>query len=98
MNPIEQLVANGYLVVHQEDARKHLSPEAYQELLKLVERSLKERNASPLTEEETRAMEEYSSSRLDSEQKTCPSCGAPVIHQGGCLECSNPSCGWAACG
>ena len=41
---------------------------------------------------------EYFASRLDSERKVCPSCGSAVIHQGGCLECSNPSCGWAACG
>jgi len=98
MNHIEQLIAHGYLVIHQDDARDLLAPNAYQDLLKAMEKSLKKRNGTPLTEEETREMEAYFSSRIGTDTKVCPSCGSPVIHQGGCLECSNPSCGWAACG
>ncbi|MCA9410904.1 MAG: hypothetical protein KC917_05910 [Candidatus Omnitrophica bacterium] len=98
MNHIEQLIANGYLVLHKEDAREHLSEETYRELIQAMEKSLKKRNGTPLSEQETRDMEDYFSSRLGQSPKTCPSCGSPVIHQGGCLECSNPSCGWAACG
>ncbi len=98
MNHIEQLISHGYLVVHQEDARDQLSPKAYQDLLQVMERSLKKRNSTPLSADETREMEDYFASRLDPNLKTCPSCGSAVIHQGGCLECSDPSCGWAACG
>ncbi len=31
-------------------------------------------------------------------QEVCPICGAPLIYQGGCKTCSNPECGWGACG
>ena len=98
MNHIEQLISNGYLVLHQEDARDHLSESAYRELLLAMEKSIKKRNGTPLTEQETQEMEDYFASRLGDSPKTCPSCGSAVIHQGGCIECSNRSCGWAACG
>ncbi len=26
----------------------------------------------------------------------CPECGAPVVHESGCVVC--PSCGWGMCG
>jgi len=26
----------------------------------------------------------------------CPECGAPVVHEAGCVVCYN--CGWAMCG
>jgi len=26
----------------------------------------------------------------------CPDCGAPVVHESGCVTC--PSCGWSLCG
>lgn len=30
--------------------------------------------------------------------ESCPDCGSPVRRAGGCKQCINPSCGWAACG
>lgn len=98
MNPIDHLIANGYLVIHREYALDLLSKPAYRELLRAVESSLKKRNGAQLSESETQAMTDYFSKRIDSAPKVCPTCGSPVIHQGGCVECSNPSCGWAACG
>lgn len=28
---------------------------------------------------------------------TCPECGSPIIHEGGCEHCSNPECTWSKC-
>ena len=28
---------------------------------------------------------------------TCPECGSPIIHEGGCEHCSNPGCTWSKC-
>ena len=28
-------------------------------------------------------------------QECCPECGEPIIHDGGCVQCTN--CGWSKC-
>jgi ribonucleoside-diphosphate reductase alpha chain len=30
-------------------------------------------------------------------KEACEDCGAPLVHQSGCLACSNPSCGYSKC-
>ncbi|WP_407313228.1 hypothetical protein [Desulfosporosinus sp. SB140] len=31
---------------------------------------------------------------MNNDKNTCPWCGATVIHDGGCIQCPDPACGW----
>lgn len=30
--------------------------------------------------------------------EVCPECGSKIVRVGGCMQCSNPECGWSKCG
>lgn len=42
-----------------------------------------------------RVLSKYLPNEVSGER--CPECGSPVIHEGGCVHCSNPECTWSKC-
>ena len=87
-----------YLVIKREYARKMLSPATLQELEKAVEALGHTYFVVNLDEAEGRtAMETYFEERYSESPDRCPECGTILAHLGGCAECPNPGCGWAAC-
>jgi hypothetical protein len=35
---------------------------------------------------------------FQSMSEACSECGNKIVHEGGCIHCINPSCGWGQCG
>jgi hypothetical protein len=87
-----------YLVIKREYAQRMLSPATLIELEKAIAKLGNTYFVVNLDEAEGRsAMETYFQERYASSPDRCPECGSILAHLGGCRECPNPSCGWAAC-
>jgi hypothetical protein len=87
-----------YLVIKREYAEKMLSAEAMTELENAVREIGYTYFVVNLDEPEGRSsMDTYFSSKFGEGPDRCPECGSFLVHQGGCVECSNSSCGWSAC-
>ena len=70
-------------------------PDAIAKVLRQTEEAMqKEKGIIPAINERKKEPGEitYEASRM----KFCPECGAPVIHEGGCVIC--PECGFSKCG
>jgi hypothetical protein len=88
-----------YLVIKREYAEKLLSPSAREELERAIAEVGHTYFVVNLDETEGRgAMETYFERRYHQLPDRCPECGNILAHRGGCVECLNPQCGWAACG
>ena len=87
-----------YLVIKRAYAEKMLSPSALAELERAIENLNHTYFVVNLDEAEGRtAMETYFEKRYRETPDRCPECGSILAHRGGCVECPNPGCGWAAC-
>ena len=87
-----------YLVIKRAYAERMLSPSALAELEKAIDNLNHTYFVVNLDEAEGRsAMETYFEKRYQDTPDRCPECGSILAHRGGCVECPNPSCGWAAC-
>jgi hypothetical protein len=87
-----------FYVIKKEHAQRLLSEPALKELTEAIRLVGHTYFAVNLDEAEGRSsMEAYFSKRYTQQPDHCPQCGSILAHQGGCVECPNPSCGWAAC-
>jgi len=89
---------NRYMVIKREHAKERLSAETLAELEQAIREIGHTYFVVNLDETEGRSsMESYFAEKYGQMPDSCPECGAILAHQGGCVECPNPSCGWAAC-
>lgn len=87
-----------YLVLKREHAERLLSDNALEQLEQAIRDIGHTYFVVNLDEAEGRAsMESYFDKRYPEKPDHCPECGSILAHQGGCVECPNPACGWAAC-
>jgi len=89
---------NRYFVIKREYARELLSPSALKELEEAIDTINHTYFVVNLDEPEGRSsMETYFERKYHEQPDRCPECGSILAHHGGCVECTNLSCGWSAC-
>ena len=87
-----------YLVIKREYAEKMLSAGTLEELENAIREIGYTYFVVNLDEPEGRSsMDTYFSRKFGEGPDCCPECGSFLVHQGGCVECSNTACGWSAC-
>jgi len=93
------VASHDYFSFRRDDAVKFLSTEILNKLDEMMD-SLQPHPALPQSEAVSgvdHSMESYFSKVDLKHPLSCPECGSHLVHRGGCVECSDPGCGWSAC-